>query len=205
MTLLSIANQIATNVGLPQQASMQGTDPNALKLVEFINEASKELARRVDWTALNKRQTIVSTGAAAPYDLAPDYARLIKGLSVTVAGNPLRGGISADEWFSLTPTIGTPRYFRMQGNKAAFYPYPSTGQQIVISYQSREWAEDAGGAGKAEMSIDTDKPRVPEDLLMRGATWRWYRHVGRDFSDYLAEFETMLTDLAEAEGGIRQP
>lgn len=203
MTLLDITKAVALNVGEEQPSSAQ--DADSQKVVLFINETGAELARRVDWSALSKTGTIAGLGTDAPYDLQPDYDRLGRGMAVSVAGTPVRGSLTADEWFSLVRSEGTPRYFRLTGRAISFYPYPALGQDVTISYQSKNWAADAGGAAKAGMAQDTDVSLIPADLLTRGAIYRFIRHLGKDFSDYLAEYEAALADLAQAEGGIRQP
>ena len=205
MSLISIAQNVAVNVGLEKPTTAEGSDATVQKLVRFINDAGDELARRVDWSNLTKTLAITGDGTNSAFDLASDHARLSPGLSVTVDGNPLRGGISADEWFSLTPTEGTPRYFRILGRTISFYPYPADGKTGSVSYQSDRWAQNSDGQAIGGMMSNDDVALIPEDLIAKGAIWRWRRHDGRDFGDYLAEFEAALVDYAKAEGGVRQP
>ncbi|MGN6535209.1 MAG: phage adaptor protein [Mesorhizobium sp.] len=205
MNLLDIAKQFATNIGEETPTSVQGTEPFARLAVQFINETGRDMIRRVDWHSLRSTFGVEGDGTARMYDLATDHDRLTRGLSVYFGGSPLRGSLSQDEWVSLTPSEGTPRYFYAAGRSMGFYPYLAASAAASVSYQSKNWASDANGNGIDTMSSNTDETDLPSPLLVMGSVWRWYRHAGRDFSDHMAEYEQMLTDYAQAEGGIRQP
>ena len=201
MTLLSIARAIAINTGtqIPTEV-LSSSDPSALKIVEFTQEAGEEIARRVDWGELRLTTTLTGTGTNDDFNLPSDFARLVPGNAVTIAGAPIRVGMSADEWNSLTPISGTPRYARLTGASISFYPYPTLGAEIKIAYQSKEWC----GNGTAWGS-DSDFGTVPELLIQQGALWRWRRQLGQDYQDYLAEFESSLAEYAKFDDGMRLP
>ncbi len=202
MTLLTIAKSVAVNVGIEQPTTiMTGSSPDMAKLVEFSQAIATELARRVDWAALRNSTAISGTGTNDDFSLPAGFARLTQGLAVTVGGVPVRGGVSPDEWNALTPVSGTPRYHRLIGNKISFYPYPTNVMTVNVSWQSLNWCSSGGSVWAA----DSDTALVPEDLIIKGTIWRWRRQLGADFSDYLAEYESALADLAKFDDGVRQP
>jgi len=202
MTLLTIAQAVAKNASLEPPDTAQGDDDDIVKLVQFINEAGDECARRVDWSVLRKIQNIEATGFDAMYPLADDYARLVRGMSMRIAGGAaIRGGLSADEWFSLDQTQGTPRFYRISGKQVGFFPYPAEGVNIRIQYISGNWV----AGNKTAMADNTDTAVIDENLITRGAIWRLRRHIGADYQDNLAEFEAMLSDRATADGAERMP
>lgn len=202
MTLLTIAKQIAVNVGI-QQPSAVMSDPSAddLKIVEYTQAAAVELARRVDWSALRTTQSVVGTGSNDNFTLGASFSRLTSGLSVSVNGAPVRGSLSPDEWNSLTPIVGTPRFFRLLGNLISFYPYPTTALEVSVSSQNQNWCS----AGGVIWTADDNTALVPEDLIVKGSIWRWRRQLGADFSDYMAEYEAALADFAKFDEGARMP
>lgn len=201
MTLLTIVQNVAKNVGIePPDTAVNASDPDCIKLLEFVNETGKELARRVDWSQLRKPSLIVGTGFAAPYNLPPDYARLIEGWAITHDGAPVRGSLTADEWNSLVAVEGAPRYFFKTERKIAFYPYPPEAAQVNLTYVSNAWTS----AGKTAFEADTETALFPDCLLEQGAIWRHKRHIAADYSDYLAEFEATLAELAQFDGGVRE-
>lgn len=201
MSLFTIAQAVAKNIGIEVPDTVQGDDPDAVKLRQFINETGDELARRVDWSALRKTATLSGTGFNAPYNLPPDYSRLISGLAVRVNGSAVRGGLTSDEWNALEPVEGAPRYFQTIANQIIFYPYPPEGMTVTLTYQCANWVRP----NKKEMVADGDETFLPERLLEMGGVWRSKRHIGADYGDYLAEYEAAITDLAGFDDRVRIP
>lgn len=205
MKLQTIIQNAAKNIGLRMPASAQGDDADTLKLVQFVNETGEELARRVNWNSLTKRHIITGSGDNSSFALAADHARLSDGLCVTSDGMPVRGGLSSDEWLSIKPIDGTPRIFRTENNNINFYPYPAAGQTVRVSYQSAYWARNAAGTSKDSMALNDDTAVFSHALITQGVVWRFLRNLGKDYSDYMAEYEAALADYARAENGERQP
>lgn len=202
MSLLSAMQNVAKNVGIvPPDSVVGNTDPDCVKLLQFANETGQELARRVDWALLRKTKLILGTGFAALFDLASDHSRMVEGWGVTHDGNPVRGGLTGDEWNALPPIEGAPRYYQVVGPQIGFYPFPSEGMQITASYLSAGWTS----AGGPTFAGDTETTLFPERLLEMGTVWRMKRHIGADYSDYLAEYEAALADDARFDGMVRLP
>lgn len=201
MTYLEIMQAVAIHAGVEQITSISATDPDHVLFGRLINAAGDEAARRVDWGALRRVATISGVGVQVPFQIAGDYARLASGLAVTAGLSPVRGSLTSDEWAALPQTMGEPRYFYLSGDQIAFYPYLRSAAEASVSYLSRLWV----AGDKAKLSLAGDTPVIPDALLVSGATWRWRRHVGKDFSDHLAEFEAQLADFSRFDGGVRQP
>lgn len=204
MTLLSIVQAVAKNAGIEVPTSITSKDPDHVKLVQFVNEAGLELARRVDWGVLRRTTTITGSGTSGAVDLPTDFDRLTVGMSVVSGIHAVRGSLTPDEWLSLQPVEGTPRYFHLRGQQICFYPYPGTDASVRIQYQSRNWAVSNSNPTDV-LTLGDDVAVISSRLIETGALWRWRRHVGKDFSDYLSEFEAQLVDLARADSGTRLP
>lgn len=203
MSLLTIANNVAANVGIKPLLSVltNTSDTNATKITVFSTETGDELARRADWSGLRKTVTLVGTGNNDNLSLPSDFLRLISGLSVrNSAGGTIRTGLSADEWNSLSAVSGTPRFALLKGGAISFYPYLAYADTATVTYQSNAW----GPAG-AKWGSDGDVPLIPERVMTQGTIWRWRRQLGQDFQDYLAEYEAMIADYAKFDDGIRSP
>ena len=70
MTLLTIAQGVARNASLELPDTVQSADdPDAVKIVGFINETGQELARRFDWSVLRKTHLIEGTGFDVKFPL----------------------------------------------------------------------------------------------------------------------------------------
>lgn len=201
MSLLTIAQSVATNVSIPAPNTVLSdlTDDNN-KIVQFSIAAAEEIARRVDWGALRKTVTITGTGSNDNFGLPNDFSRLIPGNAIMANGAPVRVGLSSDEWNSLTAVQGVPRYAYL-GAGIAFYPFPALAATVSITYQSKNWASSNG----TTWATDSDAALFPEVLIEKGTIWRWRRQMGQDYQDYLAEFEAALSDYAKFDDGMRQP
>lgn len=202
MSFLTIMQTVAKNAGIEAPATTGSSDPDPVKLAQFINEAGQELVRRADWGPLRKTVTLTGTGTSADYTIASDFDRLTMGMNVIVGMKAVRGSLTPDEWFSLPPTAGEPRYYHLRGKLLAFYPYPTLGTEVRVQYQSKNWV-NSGAASK--LAIDNDAAMIPESLIEMGAIWRWRRHVGKDFADHLAEFEAAFVDGARNDSAVRLP
>lgn len=202
MSLLTIAQDVARNTAIDVPGTAGGsTAREVINIVQFINDAGTEIARRVDWGALRQTATVTGTGSAVNHSLPAGFARLVMGNAVNVGGVPVRGGLSADEWASLTPVQGTPRFFRLLGSTISFYPFLANAATASVTFQSLNWASN----GTGRMVADADTALFPEDLLAKGAIWRQRRHVGQDYADQLAEFEAALTDYSAFDARDRSP
>lgn len=201
MNVLDIAKAVAPTLAIAAPSVVvSNSDPTVVKLLQMMNEAGREVAQRADWGALEKIATLTGTGTSAAYTLPTDYARLSLGNAVLSSGVAVRGGLSRDEWLSMTPVEGAPRYFRLTGDKISFYPYPALSAPVLVAYQSKHWC-----TGGESFTADDQKPLVPHQLVCRGTVWRWKRSEGQDFSDYLAEYEAMFEQLAGTDQRERLP
>lgn len=201
MTYLEIMQAVAKNAGIQPPQSLSSTDEDQILLGQLINDAGKEIARRVDWGILRKEYAAEGTGTATDFTLPDDFDRLVLGLSVMNGVNTVRGSLTSDEWLSLAPVAGQPRYFYLRGSLISFYPYLKSGDEATVHYQSRIWTDN----GTEKLTVQGDEPLVPSALVVAGAVWRFRRHVGKDFADHVAEFEAMLVDLARNDNGVRSP
>jgi hypothetical protein len=205
MSFIDIMRAVSKNIGIVAPSTVTGNNDGAVKLARFINDTGIEMARRVDWSSLRKTMNITGLGTALAYALDADFDRLPDGLSVIAGVSPIRGSVTADEWFFLEPTQGQPRYFYLNSGSLQFYPYPRTTDTVRVQYQSRNWVVKANTDEADKLEADDDDTPLPTDALAAGAIWRWRRHVGKDYSDEMAEYEAILADRAQFDGGVRRP
>ena len=193
MTLLTICTKLAENVGLKApDAVMTSPAREWAEAVVMSNATGEELARRVDFGALNVSTTLTASTADEEYDLGDAFSRIIPGIGVTYGAGIVRP-LTQAEWSSMTPTEGAPRYFMLEGNKIRLWPYLSTGESVTVSYQTKNWCDN----GTAEWNADTDASLIDESLMVKGLIARWRRQKGMPYQDYEAEFEADLADLAQ--------
>ena len=202
MSLLTIAQAIAPELSIAAPATvLTNTSDDAVKLVQFTVAAANEITRRVDWGALRSTATLTGTGASGLLALPAGVSRLIEGAAIKVnSGDVVRAGLSPDEWNALPTLSGTPRYAYLTGTSIGFYPFLASGATATVTYHSSHWC-----ASGATWGSDSEAALIPELLIQQGTIWRWRRHLGQDYQDYLAEFEATLAELSKFDGGIRSP
>lgn len=192
MTLLTIVNDLADNVGIAQRASVIGEGSrDSLEAITLANATGEELARRVDWGQLQQTETLTGDGTNQTFTLMAGFSRVTRGAAVFAGGSIVRP-LSRAEWGALTPVEGVPRYFLLEGDEITFWPFLANGETAIVSTQSGNWCSN----GTSEWQADTETSLIDEDLFLKGLIVRWRRQKGMDYADYEAEFEAALQNYA---------
>lgn len=191
MSLLSICQALAKNVGLSVPDQIVGSSSREwVEAREFATETGQELARRVDWGVLSASTTLTGNGTNQTFTLPANFARLQRGVTVLHNGEIVRP-LTRQEWNTLTPFQGAPRYFLLEGNRITLWPFLANGATATVRYQSKNWL----ATGDA-FTADDQTALIDENLLEMGLIARWRRQKGMPFEDYEAEYEAALRDLA---------
>jgi len=192
MTLLTIAQGLAKNVGMQSPTSVVGSTMREWQeALQFANETGEELARRVDWGALQASTTLTGDGTNKVHALPAGFSRLSRGVSVKTSSGILRP-LSRAEWGTLTAVQGTPRYFLLEGAEVTLWPYLANAATATASYQTGYWTS----AGADAFTVDTQTSLIDEDLFLKGLIVRWRTQKGMDVAGYEAEYEAALQDFA---------
>lgn len=195
MSLLSICQEAASQLGLRQPAQIVGsTDLTAQILYRLANQAGKELMRYHDWQKLVTEVTFTSlatqeqTGAID----ADDFDRMIYNAEVWNRTSNIRftGPTPQRVWQQLKLGIsgGSSGWWRLIGNELNILPVPAAGFTLAFETISKRWAESSGGTLQSSFLADTDTARVPEDLIVLEIVWR-FRH-SRGFGQYAEDMAT---------------
>lgn len=202
MTILEIIKAMAPEVSIEvPSAAVANPDREMVEAVHFATMACEEIERRGDWGRLQTTYTLTGDGTAQTFSLPDDFSRLQAGNAIIYQGHPVRGGLSADEWNSLTFVEGTPRFFRLIGNAIELWPFLALGETATVKYLSKNWNSN----GSAVWSTDSDVAVFPGTLILKGAIWRWRRQKAMDYQDHQAEYEAALKDFAGFDDRSRTP
>lgn len=192
MTLLTICNKLAENVGLQETtAVISSAKREWVEAVAMSNMVGDELARRVDFGAMRNSATLTGDGTNKTFDLGSDFSRIIPGIGVTYGSGIIRP-LTGAEWASLYPVAGSPRYFMLEGRNITLWPYLGDELTVAVRYQSRNWCANNSNTWAA----DSDESLIDENLMIKGLIVRWRRQKGMDYLDYEAEYEADLADIA---------
>lgn len=192
MTFLTIAQDVAYNVGLARPYTVAGSgNREHQEMLALANQTGEELARRVDWGELQSTVTMTGTGAAGAMALPVEFSRITSGIGVLSGSNIVRP-LTRAEWGTLTPVEGTPRYFLLEGSDITFWPFLAAGATATISTQVNAWCSN----GTDEFLSDAETSLIDEELFAKGLIVRWRRQKGMDYSDQEAEYEAALQNYA---------
>jgi hypothetical protein len=211
MTMLSIVQTIAEEVGVSAPSSVAGSqDRTAKQLLRIVNRAGSRLARK-PWPILQTEYTFATVAGTPDYALPADFSEL---LSDTVWDRvnywQLRGGLTPQEWqvrkSAITVSVSTRKRFRIKALAGVkkFYIDPTPGEVVtlVFEYLSTAWARETGsGALKTAFTADTDVSLFQEELLEMSGIWRFRAAKGLDYAEARKEYDEQLEAIFGAESG----
>ena len=173
------------------------------QLKSALRQTVDELLDRVDWPSpITRNQTITGMGAET-YALPSDFLRLTRDDGATYeTSTTRRRGIPVptnSDWTFLQDwgSASGDRYFRLSGDEAngfevSFFRSLATGDEVIVSYVSRNWMQASGGTHGNEWTVEDDSLLLPPDLVEMGCVWRSRRRRGLPYQDRLNEYEARL-------------
>lgn len=210
MSLLSVAQAVAEEVGLPAPSAVIGaTDKTAKQLLRLINRSGRILAKR-NWTVLQREHTFTTVNGTASYSLPSDFERLLDSTPWDRDNYwQLRGPVSPRKWqvykSGLVATATARSRFRIKAdtrvNKFFLDPTPSSAVDMVFEYASNQWVKDSGNTtGKTAYAVDTDVSLIDEELIELDVIWRFLSRKGFAYAEEKREADEQI-DRAFAEDG----
>lgn len=210
MTLLSVCQDVAADVGLTKPSSIVGSNAeDARKLLvaaqtegrilsrgSIYNEAGSLLLAH-DWSALRKEQLFNLVASHESYALSSivtdnDFLRFVDNTFWDRSNDRRIFGVSPQDWQLLKSDVSAASEFNrmvtLRGGSLYFNPIPTDTSQIAFEYISTQWAESLGGTGQTSFLADTDAFKLDEHLLFLGTKFRYLRSVGAPYADEHKEY-----------------
>lgn len=208
MPLLDVVQSIAIRIGVQRPAiAASSLDQNIQQIVEFVNEEGQELAARANWQALRAEANFATTAAedqGSIYAIAGADFRSIVNETIWNRSQrrPVFGPKSPAEWQQLKAQFvqGPWQQYIIRGNHLLFTPAPPAGQNCYFEWLSNNWAQAAGGGGKARMNDDGDLSLLDERLLVLGGVWRFQNAKGLPSDVSFAKYEAAVNDAIVRDG-----
>ena len=195
MTLLTIVQTVADEVGVPRPSSVIGSnDLTVRQLLALANREGKLLARRGNWTALVNEHTFTTVAQEEQTD-TPIPADFDRAIGDTVWNrtdqDPGMGPLSPQEWQQEKASSASGPYsqFRIRNGKFLLFPAPDAGKTYAYEYVSRNWCRSSGGTGQSAWAADDDVGILDESLMEMGLKWRFRAAKGLDYSEEFRDYE----------------
>jgi hypothetical protein len=208
MSLLTMIQEVAGSLNLPQPASVVGnTDPDAILFLNLAKREGRELFRRHDWQKLIVEHTQTTVATVAQTALPTAFDHLPPDVEIWNRTNNVkyRGPVASNSWMQLNTGIsgGVAGWWRLIGGALNIYPAPTAGETIAFEYISKNWCQSSGGTGQATWAADSDTGILSEELMALGLTWRWLRAKGMDYAEEMATYEREVEKAAGRDRGLR--
>ena len=174
MTLLTICQDAANIIGIPQPAAVtSSTDTSVIQLLSVANQEGKSLVRSYPWNVITKEGSFTTAAAES------------QGAMTTIA----------------TVSSGVTNYFRFRGNLLIIQPNPTVSQSVFFEYISKNWVIASGSSANADkFSGDSQTSVLEEDLITLGVVWRFLKIKGLPYEQQYVEYQTRLADYQMQDG-----
>jgi hypothetical protein len=208
MSLLTLVQEVAGSLNLPQPASVVGnTDPDAILFLNLAKREGRELFRRHDWQKLIVEHTQTTLATVAQTALPAAFDHLTPDVEIWNRSTDTRylGPVSSSEWMRLNSGTsgGVSGWWRLIGGALNIYPAPTAGQTIAFEYISKNWCQSSALVGQSTWAADADTGIISEELMALGVTWRWLRAKGMDYAEEMATYEREIEKAAARDRGFR--
>lgn len=139
------------------------------------------------------------------YAMPSDYQRMVNKTQYNKSNRwSVIGPKDAQEWQWIKAsyiTTGPRMRYRMQGNKFAIWPAPSSNVILGFEYQSGSWVVGADGSYKTRFSADTDTSIFPDRLLVLGTKLKYFQIKGFDTVSLQGDFARELSKFKAQDAG----
>lgn len=220
MSLLTITQNVLTEIGLPTLSTVAGNSNRDARLcLQLLNRGGKRLAK-FPWKVLQKEHTFQLQAQAPYYDLPEDFGFFLNGtIWDRVESRPM-SNVNPQVWqeykSGLIRTAIYKRYrVKAESNTKKLWidPTPATSQctfeltdgvqvplGIAYEYVSSWWAQDSSGEGKTTFTADSDTGVIDEEILELDLKWRLLKALEQEWQVAAAEWSRAV-DLAIAQEG----
>jgi hypothetical protein len=134
-----------------------------------------------------------------------DYQRMVNKTQYNKSNRwSVIGPKDAQEWQWLKAsyvTTGPRMRYRIQGNKFAVWPMPTSNVILGFEYQSGSWVVGADGTPKTRFSADTDTSIFPDRLLVLGTKLKYFQIKGFDTAALQADFAREVSKFKAQDAG----
>lgn len=209
-TALSILQQVAGELGLPQPTTLAGvSDTQAVQLLSLLNSSGNELMLYYPWEQFTKEWVFVTVDGQAEYDLPDDYNYFKDQTQWDRTDHwPLLGPKSPQEWAWLKGALvaALPRLrFRIANNKLLLYPTPSasggSGLTLSMEYVQKNWVSPASGDPTTMVTQGTDVVNYNPWLMVKYVKFKFYELKGFNTTGVQGDFMRVYNSLVGKDVG----
>jgi len=216
MSLLDICQNVAKNIPVASPVTIVGnTDQVATSLLSAASKAGRSIARKVNsnggWLILHKEHTFTTVNAQSDYTLPTDFDRLLQDTLWDRSNYwEMRGPLTPGDWQMykssvLGNSISIRKRFRVRNSSGtkvfSIDPTPTSADDMVFEYVSKNWCQSSGGTGQTDWAADTDTGIIDEYLIELDTLWRVLKRLGMSYAEEKDEAEREIAQSLASDGG----
>jgi len=209
MTLLTIVQEAAAEIGLPEPASViDNNDNNVRTLLRMANKSGQILTREYDWTELIQEQTFTTTAAEAQVGAIPaNFDHFVNGTIFNrTTDREVVGPLTPVDWAREKSSVSGLTVFdafRLRGGDFLMTPTPTDSETIAFEYVSKYWV-DAGANSTYDAeayTTDADLCIFPERIMTLAVIWRFLAAKGLQYGQQQAVYSSETLKTIGRDGG----
>lgn len=212
MSLLTLCQNVARQVGLAVPATVAGNDDETVAaILAFAQREGRTLSRLHDWVVLQKEHVFTTVAGTATYALPSDFRSLVTRTAWNRSGGRRLGGPTTPIHWQARRSSGTTRdvndlRYRIVPeslmSKFTLDPVPTSAETLAFEYVSTVWCKSAGGVGQTAWAADSDEALIEENLIELGVIARVLNRLGLPYAEERAEYEAELLRARARDGGM---
>jgi hypothetical protein len=208
MTLLTICQDAAKEIGVPSPTSVVGSsDTTNVQLLAAANRVGKDLVSGYDWEVLIKEEehtTLAAESQGAMTTIATDFMRISNDTMWNrTTDRKYYGPLNNSQWQRLKASVssGITNYFRIRGGVLLVNPAPPSGEKIFFEYIGKNWVITSGSSANAvAYAADANTTVLDEDLITLGVIWRFLKQKGLPYDNQFQEYRLKLSEKQSKDG-----
>lgn len=173
-------------------------DDTAVQLLRAATKVGRELAKKVNWQALQAEHTFATVNGTSDYSLPTGYDRIVHGTAWDRTNDwELLGPATPRIWQTLqsaTVSAGIRYWYKVAGNYFKIYPTPTSANTIAYDYYSRYYSTDSGGTAQEDWGADSDLCRIDGELMTLGVCYYFKKSEGLPFTEEKADYLAAILD-----------
>ena len=210
MTLLSICQDAATEIGFPKPSTVIGsTDNTALQLLRLVNREGEALSK-YNWQSLQQETSITLATGTQTYSLPADFRYIVPSSTWNRTNKRvLIFPVTSQEWQFLkgwTQINGLNLRGRIKNSLIEIeqtITSTENGDSVYYEYISKYWTQDAASTAQQKFAADDDTSLLDEELLTLGLVWRFKKSKGLDWQPDFVEYKDQVAQAKARDKGAR--
>lgn len=222
MSLLTLAQDLADELGIDRPSSVVGSADNTVRqLLAILKSEGQYLVRAHEWSALLRDKEVTVTSGTDTYALPTDCSRVVNDTMWDTTNDwPMIGPLSSQEWEIIKRGVavtGPRKRWRLIGEADGTYAAAASSRYVQIDpvptnstdtffyeFVTTGYARQNSDAAAGAWDHDSDVGILDERLFYLGGKYRWLRAKGLPYDEEKDEYDAFLSTCIAQDKSARK-